>query len=75
MILKTDAGRTLILQETSGIAAEMLNWQEQHQNTFVFFPLLSKKCIDITVVSEALLNSKSTAAQRNSADLRTTQLV
>ncbi|XP_019325996.1 PREDICTED: E3 ubiquitin-protein ligase MARCH7 isoform X4 [Aptenodytes forsteri] len=28
MILKTDAGRNFILQETNGIAAEMLNWQE-----------------------------------------------
>ncbi|XP_030908937.1 E3 ubiquitin-protein ligase MARCHF7 isoform X1 [Melopsittacus undulatus] len=35
-ILKTDAVRTLILQETNGIAAEMLNWQEQHQHAFAF---------------------------------------
>ncbi|KAM9235928.1 E3 ubiquitin-protein ligase MARCHF7 isoform 2-T2 [Leptosomus discolor] len=46
MILKTDAGRTFMLQETYGIAAEMLNWQEQHQHAFVFSPLLSKKCIE-----------------------------
>ncbi|XP_065493863.1 E3 ubiquitin-protein ligase MARCHF7 isoform X4 [Caloenas nicobarica] len=46
MIPKTDASRTWILQETSGIAAEMLNWQEQHQNAFGFFPFLTKKCID-----------------------------
>ncbi|XP_050567435.1 E3 ubiquitin-protein ligase MARCHF7 isoform X15 [Cygnus atratus] len=35
MILKTDAGGT-VLQETNGCAAEMLNWQEQHQRAFVF---------------------------------------
>ncbi|KAM4670005.1 E3 ubiquitin-protein ligase MARCHF7 isoform 2-T4 [Amazona ochrocephala] len=75
-ILKTDSVRTLILQETNGIAAEMLNWQEQDQHAFVFFPLLSKKCIEYyTVVFEALLNSKWTAAQWNSVDLRTTQHV
>lgn len=46
MILKTDAGRNFILQETNGIAAEMLNWQEQHQCAFGFFPLLGKKRIE-----------------------------
>ncbi|KAM6129934.1 E3 ubiquitin-protein ligase MARCHF7 isoform 4-T4 [Pterocles gutturalis] len=46
MILKTDTGTTFILQETCGVAAEMLNWQEQHQHAFVFFPLLSKKRIE-----------------------------
>ncbi|XP_038037836.1 E3 ubiquitin-protein ligase MARCHF7 isoform X3 [Anas platyrhynchos] len=35
MILKTDAGGT-VLQETKRCAAEMLNWQEQHQHAFVF---------------------------------------
>ncbi|XP_052647323.1 E3 ubiquitin-protein ligase MARCHF7 isoform X3 [Harpia harpyja] len=45
MILKTDAGRTFILQEINGIAAELLNWQEQLQHAF-FFPLLSKKRIE-----------------------------
>uniref|UniRef100_A0A8B9ENF6 E3 ubiquitin-protein ligase MARCHF7 n=2 Tax=Anser TaxID=8842 RepID=A0A8B9ENF6_ANSCY len=35
MILKTDAGGT-VLQETNGCAAEMLNWQEQHEHAFVF---------------------------------------
>ncbi|XP_050756286.1 E3 ubiquitin-protein ligase MARCHF7 isoform X5 [Gymnogyps californianus] len=75
MILKTNAGRTFILQETNGIAAEMLNWQEQHQHAFVFFLSLVKSALNITVVFEALLNSKSTAAQWNSVDLRTTQHV
>ncbi|XP_068263424.1 E3 ubiquitin-protein ligase MARCHF7 isoform X2 [Nyctibius grandis] len=75
MILKTDAGRTFILQETSGITAEMLNWQEQHQHAFVFFLSLVKSALNITVIFEALLNSKSTAAQWNPADLRTTQHV
>ncbi|XP_075285898.1 E3 ubiquitin-protein ligase MARCHF7 isoform X3 [Opisthocomus hoazin] len=46
MILKTDTGRTSVLQETNGIAAEMLNLQEQHQHAFWFFPLLSKKHIE-----------------------------
>lgn len=68
MILKTDAVRTLILQETNGIAAEMLNWQEQHQHAFAFFLSLVKSALNITVVFEALLNSKSTAAQWNSVD-------
>ncbi|XP_054685379.1 E3 ubiquitin-protein ligase MARCHF7 isoform X8 [Grus americana] len=45
MIPKTDAGRTFTLQETNGIAAEMLNWQEHHQRAFGFFALLSKKRI------------------------------
>ncbi|XP_030134151.4 E3 ubiquitin-protein ligase MARCHF7 isoform X5 [Taeniopygia guttata] len=36
MTLKTDAGRTFILQETNGIAAEMLKWQEQHQRAFFY---------------------------------------
>lgn len=75
MILKTNGGRTFILQETNGIAAEMLNWQEQHQHAFVFFLSLVKSALNITVVFEALLNSKSTAAQWNSVDLRTTQHV
>ncbi|XP_035187477.1 E3 ubiquitin-protein ligase MARCHF7 isoform X4 [Oxyura jamaicensis] len=35
MILKTDAGGT-VLQETNRCAAEMLNWQEQHEHAFVF---------------------------------------
>uniref|UniRef100_A0A8C3CX28 E3 ubiquitin-protein ligase MARCHF7 n=1 Tax=Cairina moschata TaxID=8855 RepID=A0A8C3CX28_CAIMO len=35
MILKTDAGGT-VMQETKRCAAEMLNWQEQHQHAFVF---------------------------------------
>ncbi|XP_072730073.1 E3 ubiquitin-protein ligase MARCHF7 isoform X3 [Ciconia boyciana] len=74
MILKSDAGRTFILQETNGIAAEMLNWQEQHQHAFVFF-LSVKSALNITVVFEALLNSKSAAAQWNSVDSRTTQHV
>ncbi|XP_075566281.1 E3 ubiquitin-protein ligase MARCHF7 isoform X1 [Pelecanus crispus] len=65
MILKTDAGRTFIVQETNGIAAEMLNWQEHHQHAFVFFLSLVKSALNI-VVFEALLNSKSTAAQWNS---------
>ncbi|KAM6070270.1 E3 ubiquitin-protein ligase MARCHF7 isoform 5-T5 [Chlamydotis macqueenii] len=73
MILKTDAGRTLILQETNGIVAEMLNWQEQHQLAFGFFLSLVKRALNITVVFEALLNSKLTAAQWNSVDVRTTQ--
>ncbi|XP_053803004.1 E3 ubiquitin-protein ligase MARCHF7 isoform X2 [Vidua chalybeata] len=75
MTLKTDAGRTFILQETNGIAAEMLNWQEQHQHAFVLFLSLVKCALNITVVFEALLNSKSTAAQWSSVDLRTTQHV
>ncbi|XP_063257209.1 E3 ubiquitin-protein ligase MARCHF7 isoform X5 [Prinia subflava] len=74
-ILKTDAGRTFILQETNGIAAEMLNWQEKHQHAFVLFLSLVKCALNITVVFEALLNSKSTAAQQSSVDLRTTQHV
>ncbi|XP_058695340.1 E3 ubiquitin-protein ligase MARCHF7 isoform X3 [Poecile atricapillus] len=74
MILKTDAGRTFILQETNRIAAEMLNWQE-HQHAFVLFLSLVKCALNITVVFEALLNSKSTAAQWSSVDLRTTQHV
>ncbi|XP_017591539.1 PREDICTED: E3 ubiquitin-protein ligase MARCH7 isoform X4 [Corvus brachyrhynchos] len=65
MILKTDAGRTFILQETNRIAAEMLNWQE-HQHAFVLFLSLVKSALNITVVFEALLNSKSTAAQWSS---------
>lgn len=72
MIPKTDA---CILKGTNGIAAEMLNWQEQHQRAFVFFLSLVKSALNITVVFEALLNSKSTAAQWNSVDLRTTQHV
>uniref|UniRef100_A0A8C3QLB7 E3 ubiquitin-protein ligase MARCHF7 n=1 Tax=Cyanoderma ruficeps TaxID=181631 RepID=A0A8C3QLB7_9PASS len=75
MILKTEAGRTSTLQETDGIAAEMLNWQEQRQHAFVLFPSVVKCTLNITVVFEALLNSKSTAAQRSSVDLRTTQHV
>ncbi|XP_039554540.1 E3 ubiquitin-protein ligase MARCHF7 isoform X2 [Passer montanus] len=75
MTLKTDAGRTFILQETSRIAAEMLNWQEQHQHAFGLFLSLVKCALNITVVFEALLNSKSTAAQWSSVDLRTTQHV
>ncbi|KAM3667784.1 LOW QUALITY PROTEIN: E3 ubiquitin-protein ligase MARCHF7 [Ammospiza maritima maritima] len=70
-----DAGRTFILQETNRIAAEMLNWQEQHQHAFVLFLSLVKCALNITVVFEALLNSKSTAAQWSSVDLRTTQHV
>ncbi|XP_014746132.1 PREDICTED: E3 ubiquitin-protein ligase MARCH7 isoform X3 [Sturnus vulgaris] len=62
MILKTDAGRTFILQETNRIAAEMLNWQEECQHAFVLFLSLVKCSLNITVVFEALLNSKSTAA-------------
>ncbi|XP_048165040.1 E3 ubiquitin-protein ligase MARCHF7 isoform X2 [Corvus hawaiiensis] len=65
MILKTDAGRTFILQETNRIAAEMLNWQE-HQHAFVLFLSLVKSALNITVVFEALLNSKSTAARWSS---------
>lgn len=75
MTLKTDAGRTFILQDTNRIAAEMLNWQEQHQHAFVLFLSLVKCALNITVVFEALLNSKSTAAQWSSVDLRTTQHV
>lgn len=75
MILKADAGRTFILQETNGVAAEMLNWQEQHRHAFGFSLSLVKSALNITVVFEALLNSKSTAAQWNSVDLRTTQHV
>ncbi|XP_030808040.1 E3 ubiquitin-protein ligase MARCH7 isoform X1 [Geospiza fortis] len=75
MTLKTDPGRTFILQETNGIAAEMLNWQEQHQHAFVLFLSLVKCALNITVVFEALLNSKSTAAQWSSVDLKTTQHV
>ncbi|XP_037998525.1 E3 ubiquitin-protein ligase MARCHF7 isoform X4 [Motacilla alba alba] len=75
MTLKTDAGRTFILQETNRIATEMLNWQEQHQHAFVLFLSLVKCALNITVVFEALLNSKSTAAQWSSVDLRTTQHV
>ncbi|XP_049665587.1 E3 ubiquitin-protein ligase MARCHF7 isoform X2 [Accipiter gentilis] len=45
MILKTDASRTFILQEINGIAAQLLNWQEQLQHAF-FFPLLSKNRIE-----------------------------
>ncbi|XP_068051129.1 E3 ubiquitin-protein ligase MARCHF7 isoform X2 [Anomalospiza imberbis] len=75
MTLKTDDGRTFILQETNGIAAEMLNWQGQHQHAFVLFLSLVKCALNITVVLEALLNSKSTAAQWSSVDLRTTQHV
>ncbi|XP_005049825.1 PREDICTED: E3 ubiquitin-protein ligase MARCH7 isoform X1 [Ficedula albicollis] len=56
MILKTDAGRTFILRETNRIAAEMLNWQEQHQHAFVLFLSLVKCTLNITVVFEALLN-------------------
>ncbi|XP_074885270.1 E3 ubiquitin-protein ligase MARCHF7 isoform X2 [Buteo buteo] len=74
MILKTDASRTFILQEINGIAAQLLNWQEQLQHAFFFLSLV-KSALNITVVFEALLNSKSTAAQWNSADLRTTQHV
>lgn len=74
MILKTDAGRTFILQETNGIAAEMLNWQER-QRAFVLFLSLVKCALNINVVFEALLNSKSAAAQWSSMDLRTTQHV
>ncbi|XP_032548641.1 E3 ubiquitin-protein ligase MARCH7 isoform X3 [Chiroxiphia lanceolata] len=58
MILKTDAGRPFILQETNGIAAEVLNWQEQHQHAFVLFLSLVKSALNIPVVFEALLNSK-----------------
>ncbi|XP_032919956.1 E3 ubiquitin-protein ligase MARCHF7 isoform X2 [Catharus ustulatus] len=75
MILKTDADRTFILQETNRIAAEMLNWQEQCQRAFVLFLSLVKCTLNITVVFEALLNSKSAAAQWSSVDLRTTQHV
>lgn len=66
MILKTDAGRTFILQETNRIAAEMLNWQEQRQHAFVLFLSLVKSALNVTVVFDALLNSKSTAAQWSS---------
>ncbi|XP_066046633.1 E3 ubiquitin-protein ligase MARCHF7 isoform X2 [Chamaea fasciata] len=65
MILKTEAGRTFIPRETNGIAAEMLNWQEQCQHAFVLFLSVVKYALNITVVFEALLNSKSTAAQRS----------
>ncbi|XP_074684459.1 E3 ubiquitin-protein ligase MARCHF7 isoform X3 [Strix aluco] len=58
MTLKTDAVRTFILQETNGIAAEMLNWQEQHQHAFGFFLSLVKSVLNITVLLEALLNAK-----------------
>ncbi|XP_039925062.1 E3 ubiquitin-protein ligase MARCHF7 isoform X2 [Hirundo rustica] len=75
MILKTDAGGTFILQEANGIAAEMLNWQEQRQHAFVLFLSLVKCALNITVVSEAFLNSKSTAAQQSSVDLITIQLM
>lgn len=75
MILKTEAGRTSTLQETNGIAAEMLNWQEQRQYAFVLFFSVVKCALNITVVFEALLNSKSAAAQRSSVDSRTTQHV
>ncbi|XP_026708031.1 E3 ubiquitin-protein ligase MARCH7 isoform X5 [Athene cunicularia] len=75
MTLKTDGVRTFILQETNGIAAEMLNCQEQHQHAFGFFLSLVKSVLNITVFFEALLNSKLTAAQWNSVDLRTTQHV
>ncbi|XP_061860556.1 E3 ubiquitin-protein ligase MARCHF7 isoform X4 [Colius striatus] len=54
MTLKTDAGRTLILQEKKGIAAEMLNWQDQHQRTFCFFLSLVTGSLSITVVLKAL---------------------
>ncbi|XP_010567558.1 E3 ubiquitin-protein ligase MARCHF7 isoform X3 [Haliaeetus albicilla] len=74
MILKTDASTTFILQEINGIAAQLLNWQEQLQHAFFFLSLV-KSALNITVVFEALLNSKSTAAQWNSVDLRTTQHV
>ncbi|XP_050187141.1 E3 ubiquitin-protein ligase MARCHF7 isoform X8 [Myiozetetes cayanensis] len=56
MILKTDAGRTFLLKETNGIAAEMLNWQEQSQHAFVLFFSLVKSALNILVVFEALLN-------------------
>ncbi|XP_027644568.1 E3 ubiquitin-protein ligase MARCHF7 isoform X2 [Falco biarmicus] len=75
MILKTDAGRTFILQEINRIAAEMLNWQEQRQHAFVFFLSLVKSALNITVVFEVLLNSKSAARQWDSVDLQTTQHV
>ncbi|XP_040460973.1 E3 ubiquitin-protein ligase MARCHF7 isoform X5 [Falco naumanni] len=75
MILKTDAGRTFILQEITRIAAEMLNWQEQRQHAFVFFLSLVKSALNITVVFEVLLNSKSAARQWDSVDLQTTQHV
>ncbi|XP_074766257.1 E3 ubiquitin-protein ligase MARCHF7 isoform X3 [Athene noctua] len=75
MTLKTEAVRTFILQETNGIAAEMLNWQEQHRHAFGFFFSLVKSVLNVTVLFEALLNSKLTAAQWNSVDLRTTQHV
>lgn len=75
MILKTEAGRASTLQETNGIAAEMLNWQEQRQHAFVLFLSIVKCALNITVVFEALLNSKSTAAQRSSVDLRATRHV
>lgn len=65
-LLKTDAGRTFILQETNRIAAEMLNWQEQRQHAFVLFLSLVKSALNVTVVFDALLNSKSTAAQWSS---------
>ncbi|XP_051478972.1 E3 ubiquitin-protein ligase MARCHF7 isoform X3 [Apus apus] len=45
MILKTDAGRTLMLQETNGIATETLNWKE-HQHAFVFFLSLVKSALN-----------------------------
>jgi len=42
---------------------------------FGFFLSLVKSTLNITVVLEGLLNSKSTAAQWNSVDLRTTRHV
>uniref|UniRef100_A0A8C3K553 E3 ubiquitin-protein ligase MARCHF7 n=1 Tax=Calidris pygmaea TaxID=425635 RepID=A0A8C3K553_9CHAR len=64
MILKTDAGRTSILQEKWNCCrnAELARTSS---TCVCFFPLLSKSALNITVVFEVLLNSKSAAAQWN----------
>nr|XP_009671448.1 PREDICTED: E3 ubiquitin-protein ligase MARCH7 isoform X3 [Struthio camelus australis] len=78
MILKTvilaELLTLLSTAQGSGSAAEMLSWQRT--STCIYFLLsLVKSALNITVVFEALLNSKSTAAQWNSVDLRTTRHV
>ncbi|XP_025943341.1 E3 ubiquitin-protein ligase MARCH7 isoform X5 [Apteryx rowi] len=79
MILKTvilvELLTLLSTAQGSGSAAEMLSWQRTTSMCIYFLLSLVKSALNITVVFEALLNSKSTAAQWNSVDLRTTQHV
>ncbi|XP_062435030.1 E3 ubiquitin-protein ligase MARCHF7 isoform X2 [Rhea pennata] len=78
MILKTvilvELLTLLSTAQGSGSAAEMLSWQGTSMCIYFSHSLL-KSALNIIVVFEALLKSKSAAAQWKSVDLRTTQHV